>query len=722
MKTLSILLLAVCAAVGSAQDLSKQVSFRHVAAPLSILLSDFSAQTGLPVAAGDDVKHEVLIINAKNVSAKELLEQMCFTIDAGIKMERGKVFITRTPQQEQAREKRNAAARVEDFRKIIDKQKELAAKYQPLDEKGAAGMAARHLALKSKYPDPYSNDYAAFNKEYKGLSDQLPLNKAIALIVSALDPATIAAVPDDYKVVFSSKPNKLQLQLPNIDDALKKIVDDQKAFGAAVAKGEGTGKTEAPPWPLDDAAKPFTSAPSKILLTITRPSFGNSPTVAIIFADEKGRFIQNTGGSLGSDEERAFNNLLKPAKDKEAKPLTLSSISKKFVDYMKGGMRSNGNMSAVQDPELRTFLLNPEKHDPLELVVSDAVLQAAEESGRPTILQGQDMLLLIGGVSATAEVPAMTLLERMMPLSDLEKVDNKGWQVFRNRHPVDTAAQNVDREALGVLVRTEIAKKRMAIEDFAAFQSKTEIPFPRTFAPYYFLLLMPDEFFASNLAQVESAGFLQLFGMLSSEQRATAMKEGGITYKNLSERQQKIVEKMVYGNAPRFEYMNMPGKGQVYGTLMTEPTEAFPNGVPEDAIFRYGINSAPAVFGKGTIPGGQGSRSTLEAIHASEIATAMIAKETPGAPQFAAREFSDFVQGTSTEWSFMLEVSKIASIHESLKDNQWDKEAKPLRYEQLPDSFHKEVAEALARYRQMAKQGFPLFGGSGAKPVKPPLV
>ncbi len=282
--------------------------------------------------------------------------------------------------------------------------------------------------------------------------------------------------------------------------------------------------------------------------------------------------VQWTGPDGG---HKSFQDRWKDAPADE-KPYNFSPASIQLLSIHTGSAQP-----AAQEP-LRSVLLNPERIDPMTLVVSDALLQTADREGKNLAACPDDFLLDIVEQAKYYLSPGRTLTKHVLwslfPLANSQVSDEGSWITLA---PIDALAATetrADRTALGKFVRTHEEKGYVSIEDCAqaAASMRTRVE-PDLFQSFPYLL--------ANGNDIPGGAGLDLLRFYASLGTAALDPSGHAKQLRVADLDNEQLARL---NDYIYEY-KMDGVSQSVDSYteadleaLSEPTEVWPDGLPAD--------------------------------------------------------------------------------------------------------------------------------------------
>ncbi|HZH99021.1 MAG TPA: hypothetical protein VEX38_08615, partial [Fimbriimonadaceae bacterium] len=456
-------------------------------------------------------------------------------------------------------------------------------------------------------------------------------------------------------------------------------------------------------------------APFKALLTVTsEANDAGGMSSDLIVADSRGRIVARSNMRFKTSFD-ALNEQMNaaPPSDKGT-PVELPARTKRLMEMVKKMMGSSPQ--AIEDPEIRTALLNPATHDPLELVVGDSAVAAASALGQNLVLQPHDVLFMTMLFQLVMGQPvAETFFDRLATIGDMHLEREEGWLLARPNRPIWANEQLLDRKAAADLFESYKRENRMSLDALAKFSlAQGREPILLMFLAMFIFPESGDQLYGSW-------DVLKYFGSLSAEQRTAAEKHATYKFSQLSPAQITLLAGMVFKSRPNMTYTHDEAGGNPYELLSSEVTEAFPNGVPPDGELELSMQNEPVVFASASSPGAYNPSPRPMTTH--ELAWEAFTKERQDLFPWGAESptYDRFQEGKSQLWTFEFKLNKHLAVHKQLRDNTYDPRSPKLKLDQLPEKFRSEVTAKIEELRKSHANSKPGDFGGARKTNKPPL-
>jgi hypothetical protein len=725
MKTflrLAIFSWAALAATAFAQDFDKKISFESTGGTAKQVLKDIGKAAGLTLETAPQTANEVLVIRVKDVTVGDLMKKIA-QVTSGVWQQEGEIYrlVADNPKRN-AEAQAERTARIKAIKEAIDKllkgEPKPSASGQVIAGGGGAVMTMGALG--------------SGGAEGEAIKSLLPM----------LDAATLADIPDDGRMVFSSNPTRMQRPFSrNVGQIIDKLVVEHNKMVDQMKKAEDeTTKTEqqiqaekfARDMGLMPDSRKIEGPASKLLLVAARQQFMDGITLQLKLFDQQGRVaaqgMQNItirGGAF--DFEEIISSQTKPApppdpKDEEVK---FSQTSQQLQDFMRGMNPMGGATAKPMPKEVREVLLRPDLHDPLSFIHGEASVYMAKVRDLNLVANLPDDLTSLFSAFATAKVSVNSQYKTLTEGQQTKAEVADGWMVVSPARPNEARIRRADRAALTGFIAIANSKGVPSLDDLAAYAMKANPPMESPGAILHLAMFAPSAM-GQGIGGLQSWDMLRLYGTLSQGQKSALINRQPIRFGELTAQQSQIVSRLVFGASARLKIDTgrqeqggglldmartfMPSAGTDY---REEPTEIMPNGLPGDGYIT--VNAEVGNFV--TVATGQNAETSgmFGALGADEIAMFRWMKEDPNFSQFAVGlpNFEQFRVGNRETYTFVFHVAPRVSATHILRNDNMPKDAAAVNYDGLPQAFRDRVDQ---RVKDFKKNPFPAFGGFGSPP------
>lgn len=565
------------ALLSSAQDplsepaLGVLTTQRCFAAPLTKIVADLAKVAPIKLSANPSLAKQVVLVDTHDKSWREVLAKLALVTDN--EWVRVGDTLTLTPSdtlRKQAElEAKNALkaelqSAIEDYKDIAD------ASYKPNEIAEAIIAKARRDTVRRDILDSIGP---------RGQQDAYaPTGRILARALSKLDLNVVADLEYDERVVFSTRPTKMQRPLD-----LKSLTTTTQADNLAY---EEAIKTVRKIWPDIEEQTRLEFQP---LQSIDRINL-------VIFKAEQNFGFESIVASLtvfGKDQSASSSCILWT--DKNVGRL----MSRLGADWAEPtfacrpeSLRHARAIAAIgsESPEtgdnkpVFDLIKNPDLTDPLSLLPSDYLIAYAQHKQSDLIAEVPDLAIAV--LLMMDETDAWASLENQFMPCLFDPVEADGWLLLRQKDRFWSRSNRVDRTALAQYIKSPNAQSLDASGIYSARRGSdhqfnvVELATLMLTAPTEGFIGMPTFY------NIEGC-FLSFWGTVDTTQKNKLFGGSPIAYSALSEQQKAMFRRIAFGTRglATLDFSNAidpPQPGEEFGQPQ-EMTDLLPNGLQEDA-------------------------------------------------------------------------------------------------------------------------------------------
>ena len=695
MKLVFCMALSAWTFFAGAQDLNKKIDYTTVAIPLSRALDDISKQAGVQLLAQDDLVNEIIVLRLKGVTTDDAMKHIAAAIGGEWKQREQGYDLERDDELTAKLKQQGLQAKVVAVQQMIDKQIKLSGADKPLDQAGAARLAAQlHQAESQQQIHPENYQAVRLAQE------QMPDERATWWLLSRIDPKALADMESGERTVFSNKPTGMQVAIEGdlndigerwkqehdlVADELKKLrkPDDNKSI-APFEKSE----TDLMP-----------AEPARFVVSVQKVFLSQSYQIRVIGLDGNNHAIALSDTNL--DLMGDFGNMMaERAKMARANPnesnIPVTPITKAMLEFMRTSMSGGGQhpLSA----ELRQAMLNPDKTDPLAYLYSEAFLGVAAARNENLVAYPDDSGFLMGmfagmegNLKPSLVMEAVTGLGPMMP-TDVTEQD--GWLTLAPSDRIEALKSRADRQELGELLRSFDKNGYMTLADVGKLaQTVNTLEYP---VLDQFLPLMLDQ--QASLDNLGNLQMVKLYGSLDDGQLMRLKSNLSIRAAELRPEQVAAMSQFAFtGDSFGRRTYNFGGGKDVFEAAEdAEPTETMPDGLPSDTTLSMDIQEKPVYFMKVST----GNSSFSETGDMTNVAQIVYLEQHPERSPNYHPHITSIGPGTS----LVVQISIRARTDQQFQSEIHERHplpGGPWKMDSLPDDVKKKLDAELLRFSQI---------------------
>lgn len=703
------------------QDLSRPITFERVAMPAKRLVQEFGAAAQLQLDVSPQVAPDVLVVRFANVPVQTALDRIAEAANGEWKDEEGVKRLIRPAANANREANDERQRRIRTIREAIRKRVE---------------------QLKKKPTDP-SVKPEVEDFEFGMFGGGADIDRHIIDLVSRLNPADLAGTTEDDRIVFASRPTRMQKLLPgNLEPIVADLVaTHNKRVAEAANRPEEEPDNEMErqmrefmkKMGVGEKPKPIEGRPSKLLLIAEPQQFIGGVTVTLRLFDSHGKVAVEGSTMIGEsnlirEAVEMADPTAKPAPAKDDKPIEFSDTTKELTRIFSSfGMGEN---RSALSKEIEAKLLRPDLYDPLSFSVSESLMAVGKHRKLNIAALVPDTMTSVLELFFDSTPTVNGFMEGLKSSDEVEVKEEGGWLIVRPKHPVHARRHRVDRLALTKLVAAAKARGSVSLDELAEYALTSPSPYEDSSAMAYLMLFAPNSM-QMGMAGVVDWDSVRLYGTFGAEQRRTLLSEGSISYSSLDPRQRTLVERMMFGpgtdlkiqdpSAPAktgLGFMDMVASfiNRKTADFRQEPTEAMPMGLPPNGYLKAKISKETVGRAVSTDP-----MLAHVAIGADELALFRYIKEDPMMSQLGgAMPSIDRIRlGERTNIMMKLFAREDVALERTLQDSRIDPNGAIFAMAEIPQSFKDEIEK---RFQEFKKSPFPFmgFGGMRAEPPSRP--
>jgi hypothetical protein len=731
-------LIAALLMTGQTADLDKMVSLSTFGTTVQGAMQQLSQASGVPIEVHPAAANEVLVINVKEVSMRQLLDKVVKVTGNKWMDASGTIRVVHDAEREEKKA-------IEDRQGMLENLRQAREILNQLTRKQKIGSGEDSWDWE---PD----------------ANFLFMNRVIQTIPNSA--FNMAATQERY--VLSTSPYRGQGTLPNIDRRLLDawVAEVNQAFADESAAGnEEEDFSDSPEYQqyLERMEELYGKRPkrepikdlNKIIVAITPYPAGKdgSFNVALKVLDSRGRTVLQSEESLhpdyirdnygfpprsegeGTAPAQATEEEMSPADEgdeswlpawpSDSQPLQLGPISKQMLAMSK-------QMFAPTPPsgdqtQILEILRQPDQYEPLAYPLGEALHFSAGVSQKNLVACLPDTF---GFSYSMQELKDVRSLRRQVHA--FEDDAEKEWWVISPFDISESKKDRVDRPSLAKFLSQTANGRTPTLDESAAFAFANPTAEENGVAQTRLQLLAGGAF--QTLFGESSWDMLRLYGAMSTAQRGALRRGERVSVGSLNAAAKGILTDMISGArlAPYDDSKppQAPTLGSMFGDSgnpwaymiprVDEPSEILANGLSPQGYIVAAVEEGPCLLAQeNTLMGGGGAFGPME--------TAMF-RQFMAQPQFAAemQNFNQMFSNMRVGDRTVLHVKAVLIPGQAISGTLQDlRNVKRSNYglNNLPPAMQSAVAaqeEAMKKdpFFQMMLQGFQGMGG-GQPPIKP---
>lgn len=539
---------------------SAKVDLVLSATPARVVAEKICAPAGLEVRLAPVLAQKPVIVRLQQADPLEAMRKLAWALDADLKRDGEALVIERDPATRERIVAEAQAHKLETTRLALAEFPKL----EPYDRATLESTVAKIRGIQ----DRLRTEGSAMHSEFGFDMNVVPAPRMGRRVVQALGAEWLASVPENQRVVFAQRPNRMQRELPQANALVRAFIADQAEMSKAL---ETAGLEQG--WMRGNIGwtndwRPANYAEGMDLLVIVE---GHSSSVSLqtIIARPDGTIDSFTIDSLNPQSTRTV-----PAAWPESdQPYESSELADALDRAMSGGLKEIGieGLNRLEQTGIDPFLGG---------VPSGVLTQYAEVLGRNLVAVVPDDLLWIEPRSASDTLGKLVL--RCDPYLRCENPSDPNWLAIKPRHTLLSERSQVSRSVFWDMLRAALRDGSISTDSLLLFAGQPDFEFK----------LLGYHRATQAIGQLNT-GMVdwELMGIMGAiPPSARARMATGVPYASLPPLAKERVSRFVFGSFHRLPAA--PGEGtKSYspGLLIDEPTVRFSNGIPGQAIVRLSV-------------------------------------------------------------------------------------------------------------------------------------
>jgi hypothetical protein len=449
-------LLLICA-LALQDPLAIRLSPEYRATRAPVIAKELGDKAGIRLQVEPRFTNEVLILRAKDITLKELMDRIADVCDAGwVRSEEG-FTLKRSPQKQRELEQLDINLRAEAIQKFLDAEAKILAKLDTPEKRARA--IEQGYATAKRLQEQGSHEVMQSGAYYQ------PAHQFYLKTITAIGPRQIASLPIGARIDFANSPNVAQRPLPvQYNSLLAELSETAEAVRSIY---DERALSDLPTYVHDEWIKPLLKPidVQKTVFAFTNEHWGAWAYMGMY--DRNGDMITHSTGFRVTFTFPAI----------PYQPI----VKLKLVEYGPAAKELQSCVSNTGPDDLipvdkhisqagLELLLNPEEHDPLAYHISDAFAGLADQTGKMMIGRLHDELWRAFPLRDKLQPIDLTAFLGSASHNGLTVSERDGWLTFKLSNPAHSERIRVKRAAMGKLLRASWAAKRFDLESCCRFE------------------------------------------------------------------------------------------------------------------------------------------------------------------------------------------------------------------------------------------------------------
>lgn len=529
-----------------------QVEIPAQVAPLGRLLPELGKRLDQKLFADASVRDDVMAVASPARPAQEILDGIAAAANATWEKRPEGLVLVRSRRQELEDEETDAK-----FREawILNSLKSTPVD-TPFDETRAKALADYWFEFKSK-KEYEPSDYAQLDT----MNARSPLGRFTRRLVEAFRVPELARVPQRTVTVYSTRPTKMQRPMPvkNFDALIAEFTEEQNRYAAAIkAKGVPQDGHTGQFVSGFDTVNPINSSYAKVRVAIDTSS-PSQTFLRVEFSSAQGQTLASARAYLN----RGFDTPV-PGKRTDV-DIELDQESRTLIAAIKE------RPGLFHDEAM--FIFDVIQRDPLENVHREGVRAWSQTLRMPVFALLPDASIII---HATAPYRLEAYLRDVAAHSIMVESDQR--VIVRPLAPAEAHVSRIHRQALQRAIDVRKSQRRLSINAAVDFASSIDLRSDPS-SSLLVGLALPE------YRNMNPSGLISIIAHAIPSQRQELLAGSAVRLRDLNPVQRTLVERLIYGQA-RSGFFGVTTRIDAKDPLPAEPTEAFPDGIPDTFVLR----------------------------------------------------------------------------------------------------------------------------------------
>lgn len=565
----------------SSNALQTPVTVSARAEPLARVLDRVSNQIGVRIRTDPSVGERIVVVQAANVSAGELLTKLGSVTFTRIE-KRGSEY--RLASDSVALRSQSAKFEARRLEAIRNAQADAALQLQKSPKPGSDEEKAADANLARMISSHHTIISAASMRTYQQINGGGPM---LVHLLSAIPTKELAAIEENQRVVYSNRPTAMQRQLPTSADGLTDAFVARfneryhSLHNLAASTRINLGNFAWAGLDVYGRDAPLGGNDLKLIFAITRryslEPFKNMFTCQLIVTDDGGQKVGEATEVIGEPSRP------KSSVESGEERIQLSPLAAEFGRAVEKFEDHESKFDA--GPTLSAYVSQPDRRDPLSLTSAELVIGLAETRNKDLVAWLPDGCL--GQLSSGQPQVAPSAVEEMIRNGNvIESSASRGWLEIRPQDPFQSERHFTHRLSLRNLADASQNRRPLPLRDVCDFLNENP---SYEWADQIGSILTeltggPDALLRFSI----DPDWLRLIAHVSQREPNLLSTSDALPFSSLTPDEISKLSTLLYragGGATGLSFAAQSDNPETMqnmrrNRLALEPTEAFPDGLP----------------------------------------------------------------------------------------------------------------------------------------------
>ena len=670
-----------------------------------------SKALGEPIVIATPLLNDTITISVKDISKSDLMRRLATLANATWSQKERFLLFEQTSEQQRAEKLFAESERYKRLAKSIEEAKKRVAKFTAFDENEAKSLKRELESLSKTKP---AGEEGSYDRNYYGRIQRAdargPYNRFMKRLMSRITPDMMMPLSDDdRRVVYSNHPTAMQRPLKvRFDDLWAQLVNEQNIWADVTQSTpiKSGRDTEYISYGFSETAFRTNAVSNKIptiQIRFTTDITGFNDSAQVALYDEKGSSISTSFESFNGINQEEAEELQKSMG--EQKSVTKLKLSPEAEAYTKLESRSRIAKRPPIEKSLLEQLLNPEKYE----ATGQYQLEVLKWLGQNKNVIAYNLSEL-GETFGNLDNLKSPYLRKIV---DLEETDN--WLILTLRDRLAARKMSVDPRTIGPLIRLAHERDCVSIEEESEFAAK--LP-PNEMASYR-LSRRINQVRPYDLPVNNDRAALRMYAFMDPPLRKLIFSGKVVPLQKLGDRFAREIYKAIFWADwanwdVDYQMFQKPNGGwseefneiqtQVYGGLLSEPTNMCPNGLSGEMAVT-GSESISEVLLMG--PEASSQYPSIQQQDPNQLGQLLFQQKNPTKYPWANSPYQSFDKNsirivTSRSLTFKVTVRKGIAKSYSLREMHVT-DPKIYTIDNLPERIKKQIEEGYKQAQESDK-------------------
>ena len=682
-----------------------------------------SKSIGMRLETNSQTANEVLLIQVKDVAAKDVLDRIAKVADAQWKQEKDILRLVRPITLVHREEKAELQARIDLYRHFFEILK------KTISSRPAWTLPESDSLLKTMQ-EASDAQVDLLRKDgfttFKAMLSEFPAVRAINSLLFDLGAEALAKIGENERVVYAIHPNAMQLSLgPSAESILTKFASEQKPFVEAYkqpGRKKFGGRYPSNWFDFDslqlDQKADLANGLGQAILVVRRLASGPDTSLRanLIVADGRGGTL-----GYGNSTYELASMVPKPPLSDHQTPIELGKLEKELLKAYRKVFIHRGVMQASSmllpgtkdwigfskpfpDPprtsDLSNMLVNtmlhPEKNDPLSLIPGEAIAKSADSLHLNLVADLPDTIYsrLLNLFRSEPEIGTSELLNFYLARYGCLTEREENWLIISPARPNEMRTKQVNRIALGELLRSCRSNEGLRLDELSQMAVRQEKPVKSQDIDGLQIRVIFPELFEAAIEAFGRTDQLRILGTLTAAERSLMERNAPIPLGMLTPSQFNWLGDDVFNGESSIEIGGGNSNPFRPASISNERSQALADGIPREGTLKIEASSDNAILATNSLTGDTKDLTPIQ------LASELLEREYPTVG--TAANFDRFLAGRAIHYRMHYDLVPKVTVDAEFRDSAFDMRRRAGALGELPSDILNRVQTVMAAVRKDA--------------------